>query len=46
MWDGIRDEISPTIAAVAFLLITLTIALMTLMVYFHRRQERLFTQKH
>jgi len=44
MWDGIRDEISPTITAVAFLLIALTIALMTLMVYLRRRQERLFSQ--
>jgi len=45
MWDGIRDEISPTIAAVAFLLIFLTIVLMSLMVYLQRRQERMYAQK-
>jgi putative spermidine/putrescine transport system permease protein len=44
MWDGIRDEINPTIAAVAFLLITLTIILMLLMVYLRRRQERLYAE--
>lgn len=44
MWDGIRDEINPTIAAVAFLLITLTIILMLLMVYLRRRQERLYAK--
>ena len=45
MWDGIRDEISPTIAAVAFLLIFLTIVLMNLMVYLKRRQERMYAQR-
>jgi putative spermidine/putrescine transport system permease protein len=45
MWDGIRDEISPTIAAVAFLLIFLTIVLMSLMVYLQRRQERMYAQR-
>jgi putative spermidine/putrescine transport system permease protein len=44
MWDGIRDEINPTIAAVAFLLITLTIIFMLLMVYLRRRQERLYAE--
>ena len=44
MWDGIRDEINPTIAAGAFLLITLTITLMLLMVYLRRRQERLYAE--
>lgn len=44
MWDGIRDEVNPTIAAVAALLIFLTILLMVLMVTLRRRQERLYTQ--
>lgn len=42
MWDGIRDEINPTIAAVAFLLIFLTVVLMLLAVYFRRRQEHFY----
>jgi putative spermidine/putrescine transport system permease protein len=45
MWDGIRDEISPTIAAVAALLIFLTIILMALMVYLRQRQERILRQE-
>ncbi len=45
MWDGIRDEISPTIAAVAALLIFLTIILMSLMVYLRQRQERILSQE-
>jgi putative spermidine/putrescine transport system permease protein len=45
MWDGIRDEISPTIAAVAALLIFLTIILMSLMVYLRKRQERILSQE-
>lgn len=44
MWDGIRDEVNPTIAAVAALLVFLTILLMLLMVTLRRRQERLYTQ--
>jgi putative spermidine/putrescine transport system permease protein len=44
MWDGIRNEISPTIAAVAALLIFLTIILMSLMVYLRRRQGRILIQ--
>jgi len=44
MWDGIRDEISPIITAVAALLIFLTIFLMSLMVYLHRRQERILVK--
>jgi putative spermidine/putrescine transport system permease protein len=39
MWDGIRDEINPTIAAVAALLIFLTIFLMLLVAFLRRRQE-------
>ena len=46
MWDGIRDEFSPTIAAVAALLIFLTILLMALMVYMRNRQELILVKKH
>jgi putative spermidine/putrescine transport system permease protein len=45
MWDGIRDEINPTIAAVAALLIFLTIFLMLLIAFLRHRQEQLYTQK-
>jgi ABC-type spermidine/putrescine transport system permease subunit II len=45
MWDGIRDEINPTIAAVAALLIFLTIFLMSLLAFLRRRQEQLYAQK-
>jgi putative spermidine/putrescine transport system permease protein len=45
MWDGIRDEINPTIAAVAALLIFLTIFLMLLVAFLRRRQEQLYAQK-
>ena len=45
MWDEIRDQISPTIAAVAALLTFLTIFIMLLMVYLRRRQERILIKK-
>ena len=45
MWDGIRDEINPTIAAIAALLIFLTVFLMLTAVTLRRRQERLLTQR-
>jgi len=45
MWDGIRDEINPTIAAVAALLIFLTIFLMLLVAFLRRRQEQFYAQK-
>ncbi len=45
MFAGIREKYNPTIAAVAFLLIFLTIVLMSLMVYLKRRQERMYAQR-
>jgi putative spermidine/putrescine transport system permease protein len=45
MWDGIRDEISPIIAAIAALLIGLTVLLMLSTVALRRRQERLYIQR-
>jgi len=46
MWDGIRDEISPIITAIAALLIFLTMVLMVSVVVLRRRQERLLAQGH
>jgi putative spermidine/putrescine transport system permease protein len=41
MWAGIREQISPTILAVATLLILFSIALMTVIEILRRRNERL-----
>ncbi len=41
MWAGIREQISPTILAVATLLITFSIVLMTTLELLRRRNERL-----
>lgn len=41
MWSGIRQEISPTILAVATVLVLLSIALLTTMELLRRRSERL-----
>ena len=41
MWSGIREEISPTILAVATLLVLLSIALLTVIELLRRRSERL-----
>jgi putative spermidine/putrescine transport system permease protein len=41
MFDGIRENISPIIAAAATLLIVLSVALMTVMEALRRRSERL-----
>jgi putative spermidine/putrescine transport system permease protein len=41
MWAGIREQISPTILAVATLLITFSIVLMTVLEGLRRRNERL-----
>ena len=41
MWAGIREQISPTILAVATLLILLSIALLTTIELLRRRSERL-----
>jgi len=41
MWAGIREQISPTILAVATLLITFSICLMTVLELLRRRNERL-----
>ncbi|MEX2615435.1 MAG: ABC transporter permease [Alphaproteobacteria bacterium] len=41
MWSGIREEISPTILAVATLLVMLSIGLLTVMELLRRRSERL-----
>ncbi len=41
MWAGIREQISPTILAVATLLITFSIILMTVLELLRRRNERL-----
>jgi putative spermidine/putrescine transport system permease protein len=45
MWDGIRDEINPTIAAIAALLVFLTVFLMLSAVLLRRHQERLYTSR-
>jgi putative spermidine/putrescine transport system permease protein len=42
MWAGIREQISPTILAVATLLITFSIVLMTVLEGLRRRNERLW----
>jgi len=41
MWAGIREQISPTILAVATLLITFSIVLMTILELLRRRNERM-----
>lgn len=41
MWSGIREEISPTILAVATLLVMLSIGLLTILELLRRRSERL-----
>ncbi len=41
MWAGIREQISPTILAVATLLIAFSIALMTVLELLRRRNERM-----
>jgi putative spermidine/putrescine transport system permease protein len=41
MWAGIREQISPTILAVATLLIVLSIMLLTTLELLRRRSERL-----
>ncbi len=41
MWTGIRQEISPTILAVATVLVILSILLLTTLELLRRRNERL-----
>jgi putative spermidine/putrescine transport system permease protein len=41
MWSGIREQISPTILAVATILVIISIALLTVMELLRRRNERL-----
>jgi putative spermidine/putrescine transport system permease protein len=41
MWSGIREQISPTILAVATLLVLLSIILLTVLELLRRRSERL-----
>lgn len=41
MWSGIREQISPTILAVATLLVLISIALLTVLELLRRRAERL-----
>jgi len=41
MWAGIREQISPTILAVATLLITFSVVLMTILELLRRRNERM-----
>jgi putative spermidine/putrescine transport system permease protein len=41
MWSGIREQISPTILAVATLLVLLSIILLTVIELLRRRSERL-----
>ena len=41
MWSGIREQISPTILAVATLLVTISILLLTTLELLRRRNERL-----
>jgi putative spermidine/putrescine transport system permease protein len=41
MWSGIREQISPTILAVATILVIISIALLTVLELLRRRSERL-----
>ena len=41
MWNGIREQISPTILAVATILVIISIALLTVLELLRRRNERL-----
>ena len=41
MWNGIREQISPTILAVATILVAISIALLTVLELLRRRSERL-----
>jgi putative spermidine/putrescine transport system permease protein len=41
MWSGIREQISPTILAVATILVIISIGLLTVMELLRRRNERL-----
>jgi putative spermidine/putrescine transport system permease protein len=41
MWSGIREQISPTILAVATLLVLVSIALLTTLELLRRRNERM-----
>lgn len=41
MWNGIREQISPTILAVASILVALSIALLTTIEFLRRRSDRL-----
>lgn len=41
MWSGIREQISPTILAVATILVAISVALLTTMELLRRRSERL-----
>ena len=41
MWNGIREQISPTILAVATILVVISIALLTVLELLRRRSERL-----
>ena len=40
IWDGIRTEISPTIAAIATMLVVLTIVLMSVVHYLQKERKR------
>jgi putative spermidine/putrescine transport system permease protein len=41
MWSGIREQISPTILAVATILVLVSIALLTTVELLRRRTERM-----
>ena len=41
MWNGIREQISPTILAVATILVAISVALLTVLELLRRRNERL-----
>jgi putative spermidine/putrescine transport system permease protein len=41
MWNGIREQISPTILAVATILVFFSIILLTTIEFLRRRSERL-----
>ena len=41
MWSGIREQISPTILAVATILVAISIALLATMELLRRRSEKL-----
>jgi putative spermidine/putrescine transport system permease protein len=41
MWSGIREQISPTILAVATLLVILSVILLTVIELLRRRSDRL-----